>query len=80
MELSFWIIVVINILMYIEGAVVGFVAGTALQQTKPTLIASVLFWPIALPLISYKLYKNYWPLVANLLPLLAGNNESGDES
>jgi len=86
MELSFWIIIVISILMYIEGAVVGIAAGTAAKQSKAVLVATVIFWPIALPILSYKLYKNYWPLVTDLLPLLTGGGNDnpatteGDEA
>jgi len=83
MELSYYIILFISILMYAEGAVVGLIAGTASKQSKPLLGATILLWPIALPIISYKLYKTYWPLVANLLPLLSGptgTEGSGDEA
>ena len=44
MAVSFWIIIVISILMYIEGAVVGIVAGTAAKQSKAVLVATVIFW------------------------------------
>jgi len=83
MEVSFWIIVVISILMYIEGASIGFIGGTAAKLSKRALAITVIFWPVALPILARKLYKEYWPLISNLLPLLVGPVEvekSGDES
>lgn len=66
--------------MYAEGAVVGVAAATAAKQSKFALAATVLFWPIALPILSYKLYKNYWPLVSNLLPMLLAGPTEGEEA
>ena len=34
----------------------------------------VMAWPVALPVVCYKIYKQYGEIIQNLLPLLVGGN------
>jgi hypothetical protein len=53
--------------MYLEGAVIAGVAGLAAKPPKWAWPLLVLLWPLALPLLGFRTYKKYQPLIEQVM-------------
>jgi len=49
--------------MYLEGLIIASFAGAMSQTSKVMWPLLLIFWPIALPILAYKTYVKYQPLI-----------------
>lgn len=72
MTTIFWILLIISIAIYCEGLVIASFAGAMSQPPKWVWPFLLLFWPIALPLMAYRTYSKYQPMIQQIMqnPLL----------
>jgi len=52
--------------MYLEGLVVASFAGAMSQTSKVMWPLLLIFWPIALPILAYKTYVKYQPVIQQI--------------
>jgi len=52
--------------MYLEGLLVATLAASVSQVSKPVFGLILIFWPIALPILGYKTFRKYQPLIQQL--------------
>lgn len=69
MTVLFVVFVVLMLIMYLEGLAM---AGAVIATLKPSKFISLvlfLFWPIALPVAAYMLYRKFKPLLEAIKPM-----------
>lgn len=66
MTTIFWILLILCILMYLEGLVIAAFAGAMSQTSKIVWPLLLIFWPIALPILAYRTYAKYRPIIQQI--------------
>lgn len=72
MTVILWILLILSGVMYLEGLVIAAFAGAMSQPSKFVWPLLLIFWPVALPLMAYKTYRKYKPVIQQVMenPLL----------
>jgi hypothetical protein len=63
MTTIFWILLTVSIIMYLEGLIIASFVGAMSQPSKWAWPLLLIFWPIALPILAYKTYAKYRPII-----------------
>jgi hypothetical protein len=66
MTILSWILVSLGALMYIEGLCFAGILGLVLKPSKFLWPFLLLLWPIAIPVITYRAYAKYKPVIQEI--------------
>ena len=60
------LVLIVSLAMYFEGLIVAALAASVSQVSKPVFALMLIFWPIAMPVLAYRTYCKYRPLIQQL--------------
>jgi len=66
MTTIFWILLTVSLLMYFEGIIIASFAGAMSQTPKIMWPFLLILWPLALPVLAYKTYVKYQPMIQQI--------------
>lgn len=60
------LLLIASLVMYLEGLAVSALAASVSQASKPVFALMLVFWPVAMPILAYRTYCKYRPLIQQL--------------